>query len=163
MKYLFEENQKFTQWWLWVILLSFPIMSFGPFDENEINIKNRSYFSTVMGLAFRKLDVFGYYKFVTAVKNINLLPNRDNMIAQKKAKAVSSFAFKGVIGIVAIIYIALFGFSFWQITELNKKIVDYDQIVQEHELKTLEKNKYAKEIGVILKSAAPRNPTPISV
>ena len=36
MKYLFEENQKFTQWWLWVILLSFPIMSFGPFDENEI-------------------------------------------------------------------------------------------------------------------------------
>ncbi len=133
---------------------------FDPFDgikvpaqlENEVNMKNRSYFSTVMGLAFRKLDVFGYYKFVTAVKNINLLPNRDNMIAQKKAKAVSSFAFKGVVGIVAIIYITLFGFSFWQITELNKKIVDYDQIVQEHELKTLEKNKYAKEIGVILKS-----------
>ena len=75
-----------------------------------------------MGLAFRKLDVFGYYKFVTAVKNINLLPNRDNMIAQKKAKAVSSFAFKGVVGVVAIIYITLFGFSFWQITELNKKI-----------------------------------------
>ena len=38
MKYLFEENQKFTQWWLWVILLSFPIMSFGPFDGNKINI-----------------------------------------------------------------------------------------------------------------------------
>ena len=51
-----------------------------------------------MGLAFRKLDVFGYYKFVTAVKNINLLPNRDSMIAQKKAKAVSSFAFKGIAG-----------------------------------------------------------------
>ena len=38
MKYLFEENQKFSQWWLWVILLSFPIISFGPFDENTINI-----------------------------------------------------------------------------------------------------------------------------
>ena len=38
MNYLFEENQKFTQWWLWVILLSFPIISFGPFDENAINI-----------------------------------------------------------------------------------------------------------------------------
>ena len=81
-----------------------------------------------MGLAFRKLDVFGYYKFVTAVKNINLLPNRDNMIAQKKAKAVSSFAFKGVVGVVAIIYITLFGFSFWQITELNKKIVNKQQL-----------------------------------
>ena len=133
---------------------------FDPFDgikvpaqlENEINMKNRSYFSTVMGLAFRKLDVFGYYKFVTAVKNINLLPNRDNMIAQKKAKAVSSFAFKGVVGVVAIIYIALFGSSFWQIKELDKKIVGYDQVLQTHELKTLEKNKYAKEIGVMNKS-----------
>ena len=38
MKYFFEENQKFTQWWLWVILLSFPIISFGPFDENAVNI-----------------------------------------------------------------------------------------------------------------------------
>ena len=133
---------------------------FDPFDgikipaqlENEIKMQNRSYFSTVMGLAFRKLDVFGYYKFVTAVKNINLLPNRDNMIAQKKAKAVSSFAFKGVVGIVAIIYITLFGFSFWQISELNKKIVGYEEVVQSHELKTLEKNKYAKEIGVMNKS-----------
>ena len=133
---------------------------FDPFDgikipaqlENEIKMQNRSYFSTVMGLAFRKLDVFGYYKFVTAVKNINLLPNRDNMIAQKKAKAVSSFAFKGVVGIVAIIYITLFGFSFWQISALNKKIVGYEEVVQSHELKTLEKNKYAKEIGIMNKS-----------
>ena len=38
MNYIFEENQKFTQWWLWIILLSFPIISVGPFDDNEINI-----------------------------------------------------------------------------------------------------------------------------
>ena len=133
---------------------------FDPFDgikipaqlENDVKIENRSYFSTVMGLAFRKLDVFGYYKFVTAVKNINLLPNRENMIAQKKAKAFSNFAFKGVVGVVAVIYIVLFGLAFWQITDLNKKIDGYDQIVQQHELKTLEKNKFAKEIGVMLKS-----------
>ena len=120
--------------------------------ENDVKMDNRSYFSTVMGLAFRKLDVFGYYKFVTAVKNINLLPNRENMIAQKKAKAFSNFAFKGVVGIVSAIYIVLFGLAFWNIAELNKKVAGYDQIVQEHELKTLEKNKYAKEIGIILKS-----------
>ena len=133
---------------------------FDPFDgikipaqlENDIKMDNRSYFSTVMGLAFRKLDVFGYYKFVTAVKNINLLPNRENMIAQKKAKAFSNFAFKGVVGIVSLIYVVLFGLSFWQITNLNKKIEGYDEILQTHELKTLEKNKYAKEIGFMLKS-----------
>lgn len=38
MKYLFEEKQKFTQWWLWIILLSFPIISVSPFDENPINL-----------------------------------------------------------------------------------------------------------------------------
>ena len=38
MKYLFEENQKFTQWWLWFLLVSFLIMSFVPFVANEIKI-----------------------------------------------------------------------------------------------------------------------------
>ncbi len=120
--------------------------------EESVNMGNRSYFSTVMGLAFRKLDVFGYYKFVTAVKNINLLPNRDSMIAKKKAKVFSNFAFKGVIGIVAAIYIVLFGLSFWQITSLNKKNEGYDDVVRQHELKTAERNKFLKEKAVIDKS-----------
>ena len=126
---------------------------FDPFDgikvpaqlENETKFSNPSYFSTVMGLAFRKLDVFGYYKFVTAVKNINLLPNRENMIAQKKAKAFSNFAFKGIAGIVVAIYVVLFGFSFWQITDLNKKIAGYDEVKQTHELRKLERSKFLKE------------------
>ena len=133
---------------------------FNPFDgikvpaqiENETKLSNPSYFSTVMGLAFRKLDVFGYYKFVTAVKNINLLPNRENMIAQKKAKAFSNFAFKGIAGIVVVIYVVLFGFSFWQITDLNKKIAGYEDVIQTHELRTLERNKYLKEKKLMDKS-----------
>ncbi len=133
---------------------------FNPFDgikipaqiENETKLSNPSYFSTVMGLAFRKLDVFGYYKFVTAVKNINLLPNRENMIAQKKAKAFSNFAFKGIAGIVVAIYVVLFGFSFWQITDLNKKIAGYEEVMQTHELRTLERNKYLKEKNLMDKA-----------
>ncbi len=133
---------------------------FDPFDgikipaqlENDVKFSNPSYFSTVMGLAFRKLDVFGYYKFVTAVKNINLLPNRDNMIAQKKAKAFSNFAFKGVVGIVAVIYIILFGFSFWQITDLNKKIQGYEQVVQTHQERTELRDKFLKEKRMMDKS-----------
>ena len=120
--------------------------------EQTVKFENRSYFSTVIGLAFRKLDVFGYYKFVTAVKNINLLPNRENMIAQKKAKAFSNFAFKGVIGIVSLIYIALFGLSFWQINTLNKKLVGYDDIVQTHEIRTIEKGVLEKKVSFINKS-----------
>ena len=120
--------------------------------EESVKLENRSYLSTVIGLAFRKLDVFGYYKFVTAVKNINLLPNRDSMIAQKKAKVFSNFAFKGAIGVISIIYIVLFGLSFWQINTLNKKLAGYDDILQTHELRTLEKNKVEKELAFILKS-----------
>ncbi len=120
--------------------------------EESVKFENRSYFSTVLGLAFRKLDVFGYYKFVTAVKNINLLPNRHTMMAQKKAKAFSNFAFKGIVGLVSVIYIVLFGLSFWQISSLNSKIGDYDQIVLNHQLKEAEVNKFSKSLGKLNKS-----------
>ncbi len=120
--------------------------------ENQTRYNNRSYFSTVMGLAFRKLDVFGYYKFVTAVKNINLLPNRDSMMKQKKAKAYSNFAFKGIVGIVAAVYIALFGLAFWQITDLNKKIEGYAEVKKEHKSLKKQKKKFNKELGKMVKS-----------
>ena len=119
--------------------------------EENVRLENRSYLSTVLGLAFRQLDVFGYFKFVTAVKNINLLPNRDSMMQQKRAKAFSNFAFKGIVGVVAAIYIVLFGLSFWQITTLNNKITDYDQVVQNHEMKSGEVAKLSKELGKLKK------------
>jgi len=121
-------------------------------EESTNIIANKSYLSTVMGLAFRKLDVFGYYKFVTAVKNINLLPNRDSMIKQKKMKVFSNFAFKGVIGVVALIYIALFGLSFWNIQKYNKQLVDYENIITTHELKTVEKDALAKKVSIMSKT-----------
>ena len=120
--------------------------------EESVNKQNRSYFSTVIGLAFRKLDVFGYYKFVTAVKNINLLPNRQNMIAKKRMKVFSNFAFKGIVGAVTAIYLVLFGLSFWNIHQYNQKLVNYDKVVSDHTLKTVEKNKVAKELGKITKT-----------
>ena len=120
--------------------------------EENVQYDNRSYFSTVVGLAFRKLDVFGYYKFVTAVKNINLLPNRDNMIAQKKAKVFSNFAFKGVVGGISIIYVILFGLSFWNINTYNNKLVGYEDVVQTHEQRTIQNQKVQREIAIMVRS-----------
>ena len=120
--------------------------------EQAVNLENRSYLSTVVGLAFRKLDVFGYYKFVTAVKNINLLPNRQSVIKQKKMKAFSNFAFTGVVGAVIGIYLILFTLSFWNIHSYNKKLVNYDNVLSMHVTKTKEKAKIAKELGVITTS-----------
>ena len=120
--------------------------------HQAITLKNRSYLSTVIGLAFRKLDVFGYYKFVTAVKNINLLPNRKSVIKEKKIKAVSNFAFKGVVGGVVGIYMILFTLSFWNIHSYNKKLNDYENVLSMHVIKTKEKAKSTKELGLIKKT-----------
>ena len=114
--------------------------------ESKINLTNRSYFSTTVGLAFRKLDVFGYYKFVTAVKNINLLPNREGMIKQKKMKAFSDFAYKGLVGAFAGIYLILFALSFWNIYSYNNKLKVYDAVVAEHTSKTNQLAKVTKEL-----------------
>ena len=117
--------------------------------EEKINYENRSYFSTVVGLAFRKLDVFGYYKFVTAVKNINLLPNREGMIKQKKMKAFSNFAYKGFVGAVAGIYLILFTLAFWNIYRYNNELKVYDQVLQQHQVTEKNFNKFNKELKKI--------------
>ena len=105
--------------------------------------------TTAIGLAFRKLDVFGYYKFVTAVKNINLLPNRSSMMKQKKMKAISGFAFKGAVGLVVGIYLILFGMSFWNIYSYNKKLTDYAKVKVEHSKSVKQKKAVKKELGII--------------
>ena len=111
--------------------------------------QNKSYLTTAIGLAFRKLDVFGYYKFVTAVKNINLLPDRSSMMKQKKMKAISSFAFKGAVGLVAGIYLILFTLSFWNILSYNKKLTNYAQIKVEHKKSVKQKKDVKKELSVM--------------
>ena len=118
------------------------------FDQ-QVNLENRSYLTTSIGLAFRKLDVFGYYKFVTAAKNINLLPNRKSMFQQKKMKAISSFAFKGLAAGIGAIYLLLFALSFWNIHSYNKKLEKYVEVQQTHQLKSAELKNTSKELKMM--------------
>jgi type IV pilus assembly protein PilN len=101
------------------------------YNNEKINQDNKSPLSSVLGLAYRKLDVFGYYKFVTAVKNINLLPNRDAIRQQNKLKFLSGFAFKGVAGAVVGIYLILIVLSFFQINSNKEKLLAFDQVQTE--------------------------------
>tara|TARA_A100001234_G_scaffold146380_1_gene128726 strand:+ start:5141 stop:7516 length:2376 start_codon:yes stop_codon:yes gene_type:complete len=117
--------------------------------NQQINLENRSYLTTSIGLAFRKLDVFGYYKFVTAAKNINLLPNRKSMFQQKKMKAISSFAFKGLAAGIGAIYLLLFALSFWNIHSYNKKLEKYVEVQQTHQLKSAELKNTSKELKMM--------------
>lgn len=102
------------------------------YNKDKVNFLNRSTLTSAIGLAYRKMDVFGYYKFVTAVKNINLLPNRDAVRQSTKLKFLSGFAFKGLaIGITAL-YLILIVISVVQIQSNKSKLQDFAIIQAEY-------------------------------
>ncbi|MDC1224312.1 pilus assembly protein PilM [Pelagibacteraceae bacterium] len=120
-------------------------VSIPSYNSEKISSNNNSPLSSVLGLAYRKLDVFGYYKFVTAVKNINLLPNRDAVRQQNKLKFLSGFALKGAVGAIAGIYLILTVFSFFQISNNKDKLLEFDQVQLEFDKNNIQFSKLAKK------------------
>ena len=98
---------------------------------------NSSIFSSVLGLATRKLDVFGYYEYITGTNNINLLPDRDGVKAQEKMKFLSRW------GIVFFVVLS-FSFGLWSFfsgqsesEELNQRMTEYQNLeMQKNEKET---------------------------
>ena len=122
------------------------------YNNEKVPDNNKSTLSSVLGLAYRKLDVFGYYKFVTAVKNINLLPNRDAVRQQNRLKFLSGFAFKGIAGAVAGIYLILIVMSFFQINTNKEKLMEFDQVQIEFDKLNAQFSKLAKQRREMQKS-----------
>ena len=122
------------------------------YNNEKVPDNNKSTLSSVLGLAYRKLDVFGYYKFVTAVKNINLLPNRDAVRQQNRLKFLSGFAFKGIAGGVAGIYLVLIVMSFFQINTNKEKLIEFDQVQMEFDKLNIQFSKLAKQRREMQKS-----------
>jgi len=122
------------------------------YNNEKVPDNNKSTLSSVLGLAYRKLDVFGYYKFVTAVKNINLLPNRDAVRQQNRLKFLSGFAFKGIAGAVAGIYLILIVMSYFQINTNKEKLVEFDQAQMEFDKLNIQFSKLAKQRREMQKS-----------
>ena len=122
------------------------------YNNEKVPDNNKSTLSSVLGLAYRKLDVFGYYKFVTAVKNINLLPNRDAVRQQNRLKFLSGFAFKGIAGAVAGIYLILIVMSYFQINTNKEKLVEFDQVQMEFDKLNIQFSKLAKQRREMQKS-----------
>jgi len=115
------------------------------YNTEKVSENNKSPLSSVLGLAYRKLDVFGYYKFVTAVKNINLLPNRDAVRQQNKLKFLSGFAFKGAAAAVVGVYLILSVLSYFQISSNKVKLVEFDQVQMEFDKLNIQFSKLAKK------------------
>jgi len=123
----------------------FKEMQIPKYNEEKTSLENRSIYTSVIGLAYRKLDVFGYYKFVTAVKNINLLPNREALKRQNKLKFLSGFAFKGFAAGIAAIYFLLIGYSFFEISSNKNKLEAYEQIQTEFNKINIQHSKLRKQ------------------
>ena len=116
------------------------------YNSDKIDSKNKSTLASVLGLAYRKLDIFGYYKFVTAVKNINLLPNRDSLKQTAKLKFLSGFAIKGLSVAIAAIYIVLSVTAYFQIQSNKEKLVNFDSVQTEHANLNIKYEKASNEL-----------------
>ena len=77
-------------------VVEFKLEKLNPFTQLNIQAqvksrveteKNLSAMTVATGLATRRLDIFGYFKFVTAVANINLLPGREEIVEKEQAKS----------------------------------------------------------------------------
>ena len=90
--------------------------------------KNKSVFTAAIGLASRSLDIFGYYKYTTGVKNINLLPDRLKIKKKKQANVLLRLLIIVIlalsVGIGGIQYLILSN----EKNTLLKRVVPYAQL-----------------------------------
>tara|TARA_B110000238_G_scaffold130419_1_gene140815 strand:- start:144 stop:806 length:663 start_codon:yes stop_codon:yes gene_type:complete len=80
--------------------------------------KNGSSFGIALGLATRQLDVFGYFKFVTAVSNINLLPDRADRATKEKKKSVTTSLMKKLSILSTLFFGSTLAIYFYMVTTM---------------------------------------------
>jgi type IV pilus assembly protein PilN len=86
---------------------------------------NSSIFSSALGLATRKLDVFGYFEYVTGTNNINLLPDRDSVKNQEKMKFLSRWG-------VVIFAVLVVSFGIWNFLASGSEVDRVDSLMIEY-------------------------------
>ena len=114
----------------------YGIELFDPFSELQVPMNldeiissepNTSVFTSVLGLAVRKVDIFGYYKYVTGVNNVNLLPNRDVMRGIERKKVLSKV---GLIAFGVVVALFVVGTLMYQYFFNNSLSAQYQTAVQ---------------------------------
>ena len=100
-----------------------------PSNLNEVidSEPNVSVFTSAVGLAVRKVDIFGYYKYVTGVNNVNLLPNRDVVKQIERKKILSKV---GMIASALVVAVFIVGTLLYQYFFNNTLANQYQTAVQ---------------------------------
>ena len=89
---------------------------------------NTSVFTSAIGLALRKVDIFGYYKYVTGVNNVNLLPNRDLVKNEERKKVVSKLGMMTALALVGLFIVATLLYQYFFNNSLSKDFQNAQQI-----------------------------------
>ena len=106
-------------------VVEYQIVPLNPLDHIHIpaqllsrvdSEKNLSSLGVAVGLATRRLDIFGYYKFITAVANINLLPNRKEMVEKEKVKIETGSKMVKLATYASVFMLLLLGVYFYLAT-----------------------------------------------
>ena len=112
---------------------------------------NLSVFSAAIGLATRKVDIFGYYKYVTGVNNVNLLPNRDVARTEEKKKVVSKL---GIVAACISTLVLVVGIAYHQYSVMDemqdqaRQVAQLEDLIKQKELDIAninqQKNRYSQ-------------------
>lgn len=112
---------------------------------------NHSVFTSAIGLAVRKVDIFGYYKYVTGVNNVNLLPNRDVVKGIERKKILSKVGILATALLIVLFVIGTFLYQYFFNSTLSNQYQTAVQIERQMQLKeaslaalNAQKAKYSK-------------------
>jgi len=108
-----------------------------PSNLNEVidSEPNVSVFTSAVGLAVRKVDIFGYYKYVTGVNNVNLLPNRDVVKQIERKKILSKVGMIASALVVAVFIVGTFLYQYFFNNTLANQYQTAVQIEKQVQLK----------------------------
>lgn len=104
-------------------------------DELIDSEPNVSVFTSAIGLAVRKVDIFGYYKYVTGVNNVNLLPNRDVVRGIERKKVLSKVGLIAFAVIVALFVAGTLMYQYFFNSTLSAKYQTAVQIENQLQIK----------------------------
>ena len=108
-----------------------------PSNLNEVidSEPNASVFTSAVGLAVRKVDIFGYYKYVTGVNNVNLLPNRDVVKQIERKKILSKVGMIASALVIAVFIVGTFLYQYFFNDTLANQYQTAAQIEKQVQLK----------------------------
>ena len=89
---------------------------------------NQSALISSLGLATRKLDVFGFYQYVTGTSNINLMPNRNSVKNTEKVKFIGKWGLIFFSILFVIVSGSVFFYDQSETEKINLQMQEYNSL-----------------------------------